>query len=255
MTPKTEDTPARAVIVTGGGTGIGRATAWAFAEQGADVLVTGRTSSSLAGTAKGHAAIRTLTADLADPDAPRLIVEAALREFGRIDVLVNNAAVARYAGLADTTDAMALEQVRTNLLAPLGLTRCALEALEAAGGTVVNVSTAGARGSRAWPDNGVYGASKAALDFLTRTWAVELAPRGIRVAGIAPGVVDTGTGVRMGMAPEHYRAFLGEMSTRTPAGRVGTADEIAWWITELADSRARYATGVVLPVDGGLSLT
>ncbi|GAA2898743.1 SDR family oxidoreductase [Streptosporangium fragile] len=245
----------RAVIVTGGGTGIGRATARAFAERGAGVLVVGRTESTLVETAKDHDLIRVLTADITEPDAPRLIVDTALREFGRIDVLVNNAAALGYRPLAHVDRELVDTQLGTNLVAPILITRCALDALEASGGTVVNVSTAGSLGMRSWPDNGVYGAAKVALDFLTRTWAVELAPRGIRVVGVAPGVIDTRSGPRMGLSEEGYEDFLRQIGTRTPLGRVGDPEEIAWWITELTRPQAGYATGVVLPVDGGLSLT
>ncbi|MGH3799275.1 MAG: SDR family NAD(P)-dependent oxidoreductase [Pseudonocardiaceae bacterium] len=244
----------RAVIVTGGGTGIGRATAHAFAHQGAGVLVVGRDESTLAEAAKDHDTIRVLSADISRPDVPRLVVDTALREFGRIDVLVNNAAGCRYSTLAETDRESVEAQLSTNLVAPIFLTQQALDALEATGGTVVNVSTAGSLGMRSWPGNGLYGAGKVAIDFLTRTWAVELAPRGIRLVGVAPGVIDTGMGLRMGMSGEQYGQFLAEMSTRTPTGRVGTADEIAWWIMQLTHPNAAYATGVVLPVDGGLSL-
>ncbi|BDM71257.1 ketoreductase [Streptomyces nigrescens] len=243
------------MIVTGGGTGIGRATARAFAEQGDRVLVVGRTPAALDATAEGHDGIRVLAADIAEPDAPDRVVDTALRAFGRIDVLINNAVAHGYRRLADTDRELLDEQWGTNLRAPVLLTRSALGALEAGGGTVVNVSSSGARGERAWPENGLYGAAKAALDFLTRTWAVELAPRGIQVVGIAPGVTDTRSGPRLGMTEQAYDGFLTQLADRTPAGRVGTPDEIAWWICQLTRPEARHATGVVLPVDGGLSLT
>ncbi|MGW6603267.1 SDR family NAD(P)-dependent oxidoreductase [Streptomyces sp. NPDC055036] len=255
METQTDSVSTRSVVITGGGTGIGRSTARAFADRGADVLVVGRTESALREAAEGHPSIRTLTADITDARGPERIVESALNAFGRIDVLVNNAAAAGYSELAEVTREAAENQFRTNVLAPVLLTRCALDALAAGGGTVVNLSTSGSLGRRAWPGNGVYGASKVALDFLTRTWAVELAPRGIRVVGLAPGVVDTGIGTRIGMSPEAYDGFLDHMRSRVPAGRIGTPEEIAWWIVQLAESAAAYATGTVLAVDGGLSLT
>ncbi|MER6165453.1 SDR family NAD(P)-dependent oxidoreductase [Streptomyces violaceorubidus] len=246
----------RGVIVTGGGTGIGRATARAFADRGDRVLVVGRTPATLAETAEGHPGISVLAVDLTGPDAPRAVTDAALEAFGRIDVLVNNAATGGFAALAETKPELAREQLDGNLLAPLLLTRQTLDALTAdGGGTVLNIGSAGALGRRAWPENGVYGAAKAGLDFLTRTWAVELAPRGIRVLGLAPGVIDTGIGERSGMSREAYAGFLRQIATRVPAGRVGSPDDIAWWAVQLTDPRAAYATGVVLAVDGGLSLT
>ncbi|RAY12699.1 ketoreductase [Actinomadura craniellae] len=255
MTATSEDPAARGVIVTGGGTGIGRATARAFARQGAQVLIVGRTESTLIETAKEHPGIRVLAADITDPEVPRLVVDTAVREFGRLDVLVNNAAVLGYRPLPHIDRDLADRQLGTNLVAPIFLTQRALDPLEATGGTVVNLSTAGSLGLRSWPNNSLYGAAKVALDFLTRTWAVELGPRGIRVVGIAPGVIDTASGPQMGMTPEQYAGFLQQISTQAPAGRVGTPEEVAWWIVQLTSPEAAYANGMVLPVDGALSLT
>lgn len=246
---------AQAVIITGGGTGIGRAAAHAFASTGAGVLVVGRSEETLAETAAGHDTIVTLAVDITKPDAPDSIVDTALGAFGRVDVLVNNAAVGGFGGLADLDPAMVGAQFDTNLLAPVFLTQRALDALAERGGTVVNVGTAGSLGLRSWADNAIYGASKAALDFLTRSWAVELAPRGIRVVGVAPGVINTGVGVRAGMSQEAYDGFLAHMRSRIPAGRVGTPEDVAWWIVQLARPEAGYVNGTVLAVDGALSIT
>ncbi|MEV1086071.1 SDR family oxidoreductase [Streptomyces sp. NPDC050211] len=246
----------KAVIVTGGGTGIGAATARAFADDGAHVLVVGRSEATLKKTADGYGdRIRVLSKDIHEPDAPDVVVERALKEFGRIDVLVNNAAVTGFAALDGLERESVRAQLGTNLLAPVFLTQRALDALEKSGGVVINVSSAGSLGRRAWPENSVYGMAKAALDFLTRTWAVELAPRGIRSVGIAPGVVDTGVGVRAGMPEQAYEAFLAQMAGRIPAGRVGRPEDIAWWIVQLTRPQAGYANGTVLAVDGALSVT
>lgn len=254
MTKADDSIESRAVIITGGGTGIGRATARAFANHGDRVLVVGRTKDTLAETADGYPNIRTLAVDITKPDAPSLIVSSALREFGRIDVLVNNAASAIPQMLADIDPALVDEQFAVNLRAPILLTQYALGALADTGGTVVNLSTAGSLGRRAWPGMSIYGASKVAMDFLTRTWAAELAPRGIRVVAIAPGVINSGMGERMGSTPEEYARFLEEIRTRIPNGRVGRPEEIAWWIVQLVQPQASYATGTVLAVDGGISI-
>ncbi|MGH4011314.1 MAG: SDR family NAD(P)-dependent oxidoreductase [Pseudonocardiaceae bacterium] len=254
MTNADGSTESRAVIITGGGTGIGRATAQAFANHGDRVLVVGRTKDTLTDTADGYPNIRTLAVDITKPDAASLVVSSALREFGRIDVLVNNAASAIPQTLADIDPALVDEQFAVNLRAPILLTQQALGALADTGGTVVNLSTAGSLGRRAWPGMSIYGASKVAMDFLTRTWAAELAPRGIRVVAIAPGVINSGMGERMGSTPEEYARFLEEIRTRIPNGRVGRPEEIAWWIVQLVQPHASYATGTVLAVDGGLSL-
>jgi len=245
----------RGVIVTGGGTGIGQATARAFADRKDHVLVVGRSEDTLAETAGGHPTIQALPLDIAAPGAAELIVRTALEQFGRIDVLVNNAAIAVPAPLEQVDSVTAAKQIDVNLRAPIFLTQCALDALAKTRGTVVNISSAGSLGRRAWPQFSLYGASKVAIDFLTRTWAVELAPRGIRVVAVAPGVVATGMGIRMGATQEEYERFLAGMAARTPLGRVGRSEEVAWWVRQLAEPEAGYATGTVLAVDGGASIT
>lgn len=247
MTPRT-------VIITGGGTGIGRATARHFAGQGDHVLVVGRTAAPLDEVADGHKGIRTLVADITDPDAAEKVVEEALREFGRLDVLVNNAGTGTFAPLDKVDRASVEQQYAINVVAPVFLAQAALNALEETGGTIVNVSSAGSLGIQAFPDNAVYWSTKSALNHFTRTWAVELAPRGIRVVSVAPGVTDTGIGERVGMSREQYRQFLERLAGNIPLGRVASPDDVAWWITVLADPRGRYLTGAIVPVDGGLSL-
>ncbi len=241
------------MIITGGGTGIGRALAHGYAEEH-DVLVVGRTESTLHETATGYDNIHVLAADITDHGSAELVVKTAQRALGRVDVLINNAATAAPAPLEHVEPAAAESQMAVNLLAPIFLTQAALDALAENRGTVLNMSSSGASGGRAWPGFSVYGATKVALEFLTRTWALELAPRGIRVVAIAAGVVESGMGVRMGSTPEQYRAFLADIATRTPAGRVGRPAELAWWARQLTAPEAEYATGSVVVVDGGLSL-
>ncbi|WP_229397663.1 SDR family NAD(P)-dependent oxidoreductase [Micromonospora okii] len=247
--------PPRGVVVTGGGTGIGRATAHAFADRGDRVLVVGRTESTLAETAKDRDGITYLAVDVTDPAAPDAIVEAALRDLGRVDVLVNNAATAGFDAMGHLDPATVRAEVATNLLAPILLTQRAVEPLAATGGTVVNISSAGSLGLRAMPGSSVYAATKVGLDALTRTWAVELAPRGVRVVGIAPGLIDTEVAVRAGMSRQAYDEFLASMLPRIPSGRVGVAEDIAWWVVALTEHGGRYANGMVLAVDGALSVT
>ncbi|GGV64849.1 ketoreductase [Streptomyces longisporoflavus] len=243
----------RAVVITGGGTGIGRAAAHAFAAEGARVMVVGRRTAVLAETARGHAgSIHPFGADLSDPRTPRAVVAAAERELGGIDVLVNNAVTMGSAPLGRIDPDNTRDQVAVNLLAPLFLTQEALPALESSKGLVINVTTAG--NQRGWPGHSVYGATKAALDFLTRTWALELAPKGVRVAGIAPGPVDTPIAEHAGLDPEGIAQLRARQRGRVPLGRVGQPEEVAWWMVALARPEASFATGLVLPVDGGASV-
>ncbi|NUT97718.1 MAG: SDR family oxidoreductase [Saccharothrix sp.] len=233
----------KVVIVTGGGTGIGRTTARRFAEQGARVLVVGRTAARLADTAEGLPGIHPLALDIADPDAPATIVDAAVEEFGRLDVLVNNAGVVR-----DRDGAQ--EMVATNLLAPLHLAEAARPHLAEAKGVIVNVSTS--IGQRGWPMPGgaLYAALKSALESLTRSWAVQFAPD-VRVVAVAPGPIATPIGLHQGLTPEQNAALKDALVAHVPLKRIGQPEEVAFWITQLARPEAAYTTGVVLPVDGG----
>ncbi|NIH86656.1 SDR family NAD(P)-dependent oxidoreductase [Amycolatopsis granulosa] len=236
----------RAVIVTGGGTGIGRATARLFAGEGADVLVVGRRAEPLAGTAATHPGIRTLAADLGSPDGPAAIVTRALEEFGRLDVLVNNAAITRPAALGAIDRDVAGQQITTNLLGPVFLTQQALPHL-GEGAVVVNVSSNPPH--YGWRDNSIYGSTKVALDFLTRTWAVELAERGIRVVSLAPGITTTPVLDHAGLPDD----WISATRARIPLRRTAQPEEMAWWIVTVARPEAGYLTGTVVRVDGGLS--
>ncbi|AXK36489.1 SDR family NAD(P)-dependent oxidoreductase [Streptomyces armeniacus] len=241
----------RTVIVTGAGTGIGRAAAHQFADEGADVLAVGRSEGPLKETADGRTGIRVLTADVAAQDGPATIVDAALQSAGRVDVLVNNAGITRPAKLGGIDPALAREQIATNLLGPLFLAQVAVEHMRE-GGVIVNVTSNPPQ--RGWPGNSVYGATKVGLDFLTHTWARELAPSGIRVVSVAPGPTETPVLLHAGYTPQQVEARRSTSGKAIPLGRMGTPDEIAWWIVNAARPEAAYLTGAVIRVDGGTSI-
>ena len=240
----------RAVVITGAGTGIGRAAARQFAAAGADVLITGRTERTLAEAARGTAA-RIAVADIAMAAGRAAIVDAAIREFGRIDVLVNNAGITRPAPLGEIVPEVAEQQFTTNLSGPLFLTQAALPHI-GPGGVIINVTSNAP--DRGWPGASVYGATKVAMDFLTKTWALELAERGIRVVSVAPGLTRTSILAHAGLTSAQLASGQ-QYVTRIPLSRTAEPDEIAWWLVTVARLEASYLTGQVIRVDGGLSVT
>ncbi|GAA0478112.1 SDR family oxidoreductase [Streptomyces olivaceiscleroticus] len=249
MSTEKQEFGGRVVVVTGAGTGIGRATARAFAAAGARVVAVGRRPEPLAEAAAGHSAITPYAADITADGAAERIAAHAVATYGRLDVLVNNAGIVRSGALGTCTKESIGPQLATNLVAPVLLTRAALPHLERAGGVVVNISTS--VGQRAWPGNAVYAASKAGLDTLTRSWAVELAPRGIRVVGVAPGAVETPIGAHQGLSAERLAAVRAWQIDHTPLGRLGRPEEVAHAVLRLASPESAFVTGAILPVDGG----
>ncbi|WP_404194517.1 SDR family NAD(P)-dependent oxidoreductase [Streptomyces tauricus] len=238
------------VLITGAGQGIGEVTARRFAAEGAGVLVTDRDATRAervadAIEAAGGTAVP-YECDVADPAAVDAAVTTAVDSFGRLDVLVNNAYACHPdpASFEEHEDGPWYEDFEITLHGAYRCIRAALPHLVAAGGrgAVVNIGSVNAEqhfGSHA------YSAAKAALASLTRTVAVESAPRGVRVNLVEPGTIRTnawdGRGENLERATAHY-----------PLGRVGEPTDIASAVAFLASADASWITGVTLPVDGGL---
>jgi NAD(P)-dependent dehydrogenase (short-subunit alcohol dehydrogenase family) len=241
------------VVITGGSSGIGLATARRFAAEGDDVLIVGRSADRLAEASKGWPNIRTLAVDITDIDAPSAIIDHAMTHFNRVDILVNNAGTTNPAKLWEIDRRQAQIQIETNLLAPLMLAQQAVQHMRP-GAVIVNVSSNSPM--RGWPNNSIYGSTKISLDFLTRTWALELAPRGIRVVSIAPGITETPILdlADKRLTPEEREAKKANRAVRIPIGRVAQPDEIAWWIVTVTRPEAGYMTGSVVRVDGGVNI-
>jgi NAD(P)-dependent dehydrogenase (short-subunit alcohol dehydrogenase family) len=234
-------------LVTGAGTGIGAAAARLLAANGCGVALVGRRDEPLHRVAADLGPSEVIVADLEERDAPGRVVERTLTAFGRLDVVVNNAAVIRNGPFADFTLDQFDRHVAVNLRAPFFLTQAALPALRnAEAGAVVNVSSS--VGSIVKPGTTLYSVTKAGLEYLTRANAYEFAQWGIRVNCIAPGPVDT---------PIHatylddLEAGYRDLARRIPLGRMGHVDDVARWVWWLSAPDTDWTTGNVVHVDGG----
>jgi NAD(P)-dependent dehydrogenase (short-subunit alcohol dehydrogenase family) len=247
----------KVVVVTGATSGIGRSSAEAFAREAASLVVVGRNESALADTVAlvtraGGRAIA-CRADVTTDDAPQQIVDRAVSAFGGVDVLVNAAGVIATGTLEATTDEVWDSMMAVNLRAPFRLMRAAAPHLRERKGSVVNVSSV--NGLRSFPGVLAYCVSKAGVDHLTRCAAIEMAPLGVRVNAVNPGVTVTNLHRRSGMDETQYAAFLERAKTTHPIGRPGDPDEVAALIVFLASDRAGWMTGETIPIDGGRHLT
>ncbi len=241
------------VVVTGGGGGIGLAAARAFAVQGAHVLITGRRAARLEEIVRVEDRIESLVADVGNAlDAQRTIARA-VELWGRLDVLVNNAGAGLPMPLADTTAEHVNAVYAVNTVGPTLLAAAAVPHLVKSRGSIVNISSSLATKAVAGFAN--YCASKAALEHLTRCWALELASHGIRVNAVASGPVESDfLTERMGLSHEQAEAVKVQERDAIPLGRRGLPEDVARWIVALASRDADWVTGQVYNIDGGFTL-
>jgi NAD(P)-dependent dehydrogenase (short-subunit alcohol dehydrogenase family) len=247
----------RCVIVTGAASGIGRATALLFAEAGENLVIVGRDRKTLASvekeaTAKGANCLG-VEIDLCTEGAAQSVLSTAAEKFSRIDVLVNAAGIISFGTIETTPLAEWDRMMEINVRVIFQLMQAAVPYLEKTKGSIVNVSSV--TGLRSFSNILAYCVSKAALDQLTRCAALELAPKGIRVNAVNPGVVVTNLHRRSGMEEQKYSAFLEHSKTTHPLGRVGKPEEIAELIFFLASEKAGWITGETVSIDGGRHLT
>jgi NAD(P)-dependent dehydrogenase (short-subunit alcohol dehydrogenase family) len=239
----------KTVVVTGGNSGIGLATAKLFHDQGARVAISGRDQKTLDEAAKNIGAdtlaVKADVSKLADIDKFFAQVTA---KFGKIDALFANAGIAKFAPVGDSTEQLFDETFDINVKGLYFTLQKALPHLNDNAGIVLNSSVVNAKG---YPATTVYSATKAAVRSLARTFAAELVDRGIRVNVVSPGPIETPILGRGGMPQAAQEQFAENIKARVPMKRFGTPEEVGHAVLFLASSEASYITGVDLKVDGG----
>jgi NAD(P)-dependent dehydrogenase (short-subunit alcohol dehydrogenase family) len=247
----------RVILITGAGTGIGRAIALTLAAPGTSLFLVGRREGPLEDTARAcgerGARAQAFPGDVTEQAFPRLLAAGLEAMTDHLDVLVNNAGAFTPDSLADSTDELWERTLAVNLTAPYRLTRELLPLLKKGNHpSVVMISSN--LGVKPIPRTLSYSVSKAGLNMLVTALAPELGALGVRVNGVCPGVVDTPIHDRFG-TQEERAAYFNQLSSAIPAGRVGSPQDVAHLVAYLASPDASYVTGANIVIDGGLVLT
>ena len=241
----------KVVLITGGTSGIGAATARLFQKEGALVIATGSSEASVEAAKTQMPDIAFMASDAGDPEAGRALIEHVRASHGRLDVVFANAGTNKLAPIEQVDEATFDRLLGLTLRGPFFLVQRALGLMPEGGSIILTSSTAALRGMAT---TSVYGAGKAALRALGLNLAVELASRKIRVNTITPGPVATPFGQKLGLTEEQMAGF-GAMMGRVPLGRMGGADEVAAAALYFACDDSGFTTGAELVVDGGLTMT
>mgnify|MGYP001446485715 CR=1 FL=1 len=249
----------KVVLITGGGSGIGAATARLVCAEGGKAMLVDASGEALEKTSTAiinelpEAQVATFVADVAEAADALRAVERTLERFGQIDVVVNNASMRNYSALAEATPAEWQAVVGVNLIGVANYCRAALPVLrERPGANIVNVSSVHAVTGR--KGMGLYDATKAGILAMTRTLAFEEAAHGVRVNAVSPGSTLTEFHIKRGEAAGKSAQALKSERQTSLLGRWATPQEIAWPIVWLASDEASFITGATLMVDGGLSI-
>jgi len=241
----------KVALITGGTTGIGLATAKRFAEEGAQVIVTGRNPDTLEFARRElNGRVQVVESDAADEKQITELFESIARSQRRLDVLFLNAGIAKFAPLAEAPVADFDAMWDTNVRGPWLALKHALPILAEGAAVIVNTSVANQKGLAG---TAAYAATKAALRAIVRTAAGELASRKVRVNAISPGPIETPILGKTGLAAPELEALLKDVTTHVPLGRFGASQEVASAVAFLASQDASFITGTELAVDGGFA--
>jgi NAD(P)-dependent dehydrogenase (short-subunit alcohol dehydrogenase family) len=239
----------KTVVVTGGNSGIGLATAKLFHDEGAKVAISGRDQKTLDEAVKtignGTLAVKADVSKLADIDQ---LYKQVTAKFGKIDAIFANAGIAKSASASESTEQLFDETFDINVKGLYFTVQKALPHLNNNAGIVLNSSVVSTKG---FPRTSIYAATKAAVRSLARTFAAELVDRGIRVNVVSPGPIETPILAKGGMPQAGQDEFANYIKSSNPMKRFGTPEEVGHAVLFLASSEASYVTGVDLNVDGG----
>ncbi|MBE9502778.1 MAG: SDR family oxidoreductase [Proteobacteria bacterium] len=238
-------------VISGGGSGIGRATAIIFAREGASVAIVGRRKDRLDITASMVRAqggrCHIIQGDVSLSADVKRVAKESVKALGGVDILFNNAGVHRFGSVEDTEEDLWDNITNINLKGTYLMSQHLIGVMKKNGGVIINNSST--LGLKPVPNTAAYSAAKAGVISLTKSMALELAKDKIRVNCICPGVVDTP--IHSEQSPE----FMEEMAAYHPLGRIGTPEDVAYAALYLASDEANWITGVIMPVDGGISCT
>lgn len=240
----------KVAVITGGGTGIGRAIAIKYAEEGAKVIVVGRREDKLRETCSYNSNISYVVADITKSEDIRDIVNKLNNKYdGKLDILVNNAGWCPVQPLKEITLEDYDKAFNLDVRALVDITIQTLSLIIKSKGNIINLSTVGA--THRAPNLSMYVGAKAAVENFTRVWALELAGDGVRVNAIAPGAIDTDIWNVTNMSKEDEEKHRKGIESTIPCGRFGRPEEIANVALFLASDDASYVSGSIYAVDGG----
>ncbi len=239
----------KVALVTGGGSGIGRAIAQRFAQEGAHVVIVGRKEASLQETAALHEKISYVVGDITKTETIENVIRTIDEKFhGQLDVLVNNAGWCPVQPVTEMTIADYDRAFNLDVRAVVELTIHALPLIRKSKGNIINLSSVGA--THRASNLSMYVGAKAAVENFTRVWALELAKDGVRVNAIAPGAIRTNIWNVTDLSPEAAKAHEDGIARSIPMGRFGAPEEVANVAAFLASGEASYVSGAIYAVDG-----
>jgi len=244
----------KVIIITGASSGIGAGAAEYISSLGGKLVITGRNKANLENVAAkcNKSGVLPIVADVTVQADRERIIDETIKKFGKIDVLVNNAGIGESLNTPATFDQYD-KVMDTNVRSVYYLTQLAAPYLIKTQGNIVNVSSVA--GLKAMQGANVYSMSKSALDHFTKLTALDLAPKGVRVNSVNPGVIETGFLTNIGMGDEATKAFLEASKSLNALGRNGTVKEVSKTIAFLACNEvSSFITGTLLAVDGGLAI-